>query len=186
MRKKKASRRVLSSRYRRIIFLGVVIGAASVVVGAAKSISRQSTAFNSESASATRDLSTSAGKKYVTVKVAGRDVQVDPQTGQIRPLTPEEAKQLADGLKVMLNRSTDGLVPVQHADGSVSMDLEGRFQNVAVAKTNADGSVTQSCLDNPEAAASFFGIDPQLLGVEFKNQPNAQPARVPPTKASRQ
>ena len=60
-----------------------------------------------------------SGKQYVTVKVAGREVQVDAQTGQIKPLTPEEAKRLADGLKVMLNKSTEGLVEVHHADGSV-------------------------------------------------------------------
>ena len=85
-----------------------------------------------------------SGKKYVTVKVAGREVQVDPQTGQIKPLTPEEAKRLADGLKVMLNNSTEGLVEVHHADGSVSMDLQGRFQHVMVARTEADGTLTQS------------------------------------------
>src|SRR4030095_13569539 len=47
-----------------------------------------------------------SGKKNSTVKVAGREVKVDPQTGKIKPLTPEEAKRLADGLRVMLNNST--------------------------------------------------------------------------------
>ena len=124
-----------------------------------------------------------SGKKYITVKVAGRDVQVDPQTGQIKPLTPEEAKRLADGLKVMLNQSTEGLVEVHHADGSVSMDLQGRFQHVMVGRVEADGTLTQSCVDNPQAAASFFGIDPQLLGVEpAKGAANQQPVRSKPTK----
>jgi hypothetical protein len=122
-----------------------------------------------------------SGRNYVTVRVAGQNVQVDPETGQIKPLTPQEAKQLADGLKVMLNRSSKGLVQKRHPDGSVAMDLEGRFQNVAVARINEDGSVTQSCIDNPQAAASFFGIDPQLLGVEpGKTEPVNQPARVRP------
>jgi len=115
--------------------------------------------------------------KYRTVRVAGQDVQVDAQTGQIRPLSPQEAQRLADGLKRMLNRSTDALVEVQHADGSVSMDHDGRFQNAAVARVNEDGSLTQSCVDSPEAAAAFFGLDPKLLGVE------AAPTRqVPPRK----
>ena len=127
-----------------------------------------------------------SGKKYVTVKVAGREVQVDPQTGQIKPLSPEEAKRLADGLKVMLNNSTEGLVEVHHADGSVSMDLQGRFQHVMVARIEADGTLTQSCVDNPEAAASFFGIDPQLLGVEpAKGAATQPPARSKPPKAIR-
>jgi hypothetical protein len=124
----------------------------------------------------------SEAPKYVTVKVAGQDVQVDPQTGQVKPLTPEEAKHLADGLKPMFNRSTEGLKQVRHADGSLSMDLQGRFQNVAVARKNADGTIEQSCVDNPEAAANFFGIDPQLVGVEPVKGVPSKPVRTPARK----
>ena len=124
-------------------------------------------------------------QQYVTVKVAGRDVQVDPQIGQIRPLSPEEAQKLADGLRTMLNRSTEGLVRQPHPDGSVSMDLRGRFQNLVVARTNADGTVGQSCVDNPEAAAEFFGIDPQLLGVQRTQGATNQPVTASARKASR-
>lgn len=112
---------------------------------------------------------------YRTVRVAGQELQVDG-SGQIRPLSPQDAQRLAEGLKRMLNKSNDGLVEVQHADGSVSTDLQGRFQNVTVARVNEDGTLTQSCIDNPEAAAAFFGIDPKLLGVE-SNQNQPAPAR---------
>ena len=104
-----------------------------------------------------------SNENFVTVKVAGQDVQVNGQTGQIKALTPEEAKKLAAGLKQLVNQSTEGLVQVRHADGSVSMDLEGRFQNVTVVRVNKDGSVSQSCVDNPQAAGAFFGIDPKLI-----------------------
>ncbi|HKO45251.1 MAG TPA: hypothetical protein VJU84_18390 [Pyrinomonadaceae bacterium] len=108
-------------------------------------------------------------KKIVTirnlklVKVAGQEVKVDTQTGQIAELTPEEARKLAVGLKKMINQSTEGLQQVHHSNGSVSVDLQGRFQNVTVARVNKDGRVSQSCVDNPRAAAKFFGIDPQLI-----------------------
>jgi hypothetical protein len=105
----------------------------------------------------------------VTVKVAGQDVKVDGTTGQMQELTPEEAQKLAAGLKQMVNQSTEGLEQVQHYDGSVSMDLKDRFQNVTVARVNKDGSITQSCVDNPQAAAAFFGIDPKLI----ERQPNS-------------
>lgn len=82
---------------------------------------------------------------------------------QIRPLTQEEAQQMAEGLRELVNQSSEGLKQVQHADGSVSMDLQGRFQSVALAKRTADGGVTQSCVDNPEAAAAFLGIDRELI-----------------------
>ena len=183
MSKKKANRPASSKRYRRLTVLIVVIGVTLLAVVTATAISRRrSTVLASRQVSVPQNAYSNVGEKYVTVRVAGRDVQVDPQTGQVKPLTPEEAKQLADGLKVMLNRSTDGLTQVRHSDGSVSTDLEGRFQNVAVAKTNPDGTITQSCIDSPEAAASFFGIDPQLLGVELKAGSAIKPPRVSPSR----
>ena len=78
-------------------------------------------------------------------------------------LTPEDAQTLAEGLKPLINDSAEGLTQVQRPDGSVSMDLEGRFQNVTVAKIEADGSVSQSCVNNLDAAADFFGIDRQTV-----------------------
>ena len=70
----------------------------------------------------------------------------------------------------MLDDSADGLRQVKHADGSVSIDLEGRFQNVTVARVNAEGTVDQSCVDNPRAAAKFFRIDRKLI----ENAPTAR------------
>jgi hypothetical protein len=36
------------------------------------------------------------------------------------------------------------------------MDLQGRFQNVTIAKKNDDGSVSAACVDSPEAASAFL------------------------------
>lgn len=96
---------------------------------------------------------------------------------QIRALTQEEAQQLAEGIKALVNQSTDGLKQVKHADGSVSMDLEDRFQNVALAKKTADGNVAQSCVDNPEAAAAFLGIDRELIDRTTAPAKKRQPAK---------
>jgi hypothetical protein len=113
--------------------------------------------------------------KNATVKVAAQEMPVDSQ-GQIRPLTADEAKKLAEGLKGMLNKSSEGLVEQHNADGSVEMDLQGRFQSVTVARVNKDGSVTQSCVDNPRAAGAFFGIDPKSIETPKRGmtQPNPQ------------
>jgi hypothetical protein len=91
---------------------------------------------------------------YVPVNMGGKKLQVNAQALQQGPLTQEQAQQLAEALKD--NKSTDGLVQVQNPDGSVSMNLQGRFQNVAVAKKNDDGSVSQACLDNSAAAGAFL------------------------------
>jgi hypothetical protein len=161
----------------------VVIAVAAITVASKQLAGSKTTA--TPVAQTTHSATPATARNFVTVKVAGRDVQVDPQTGQIKPLTPEEAKQLADGLKTMLNKSTEGLEQVKNADGSVSMDLQGRFQNVAVARVNEDGSVEESCIDEPQQAATFFGIDPKLLGVE-PVKGAAQPiVKSPARKASK-
>jgi hypothetical protein len=94
------------------------------------------------------------GSKFVTVEIAGRRVQVNAQTMQQGPLTQDQAQQIAAALKD--NTSTDGLVQIQNEDGSISMDLQGRFQDVVLARKNDDGSVAQGCVDNSAAAGSFL------------------------------
>lgn len=90
---------------------------------------------------------------YVT-DVGRKKLQVDARTLQQGPLTPQQAQQIAEALKD--NQSTEGLVQVQRPDGSVSIDLDGRFQNITLAKKNDDGSVSQACVDNSKAASAFL------------------------------
>jgi hypothetical protein len=92
---------------------------------------------------------------YVTVEVGGKKVRVNAQTLQQGPLTADESRQLAAQLEG--NKATDGLVQEKHKDGTVSVDLQGRFQNVTMAKRNDDGTVSSACVDTPEAAGAFLG-----------------------------
>jgi len=91
---------------------------------------------------------------YVTVEVGGRKLRVNAQTLQKGPLTQAEAEQLAEQLEG--NKATEGLVQEKHKDGTVSVDLQGRFQNVTMARRNDDGTVSASCVDTPEAARAFL------------------------------
>jgi Tfp pilus assembly protein FimT len=156
----------------------VLVVAAILAIAAVTVVSRQRASANVASP-ADKSLQVAGKSNFIQVKVAGQDVEVDSQTGKIRPLTPEEAQKLAAGLKDMVNQSTEGLEQVQHADGSVSMDLKGRFQNVTVARVNQDGSISQSCVDNPQAAGAFFGIDPKLIENPDTKPTNNQPNPVP-------
>lgn len=90
---------------------------------------------------------------YVTVEVGGRKVRVNAQTLQ-EPLTAEQSQQLTEQLEG--NKATDGLVEERHADGTVSVDLQGRFQNVTMARRNDDGTISAACVDTPEAAREFL------------------------------
>jgi len=148
--------RIPSSHVRRLIWISIIV--AIFALGATAAVSLR--AKRPASSAHTNNTYTNLRSRVET------PVPLDSQTGQVRPLTQEEAQRLAAGLKQLANQSTDGLQSVRHADGSVSMDLQGRFQNVAVAKLDEDGKLTQSCIDNPESGAVFFGIDPQLVGVK--------------------
>lgn len=169
--------RIPSKKIRRLGLLSIIV--AVFALGATAAISlranqAKSQAKNSSSPASSAQTNDTRGNLRFG---AHPPVPLDPQTGQVRPLTQEEAQKLAAGLKELVNQSTDGLQSIQHADGSVSIDLQGRFQSMAVAKRDEDGKLTQSCVDNPQSAAAFFEIDPQLVGVQATPKTNtaAQP-----------
>ncbi len=61
----------------------------------------------------------------------------------------------ARALERMTSRSDEGLTAVEHADGSVSVDLQGRFQSLLKVQRTDDGTVSTSCnhVDAPKATA---------------------------------
>jgi hypothetical protein len=138
-----------------------------LAAGAASAQASDSTTAPGAAPSAANSTTTAPAnvkpRNYVTANSAGMVVVIDRTTGATRALTAEEAQHLAQGIEQLLNQSTDGLVQVHRADGSVSMDLQGRFQNVMLAKKEDDGSISQACVDNDLDAAAFFEIDPDLL-----------------------
>jgi hypothetical protein len=144
--KKKNYQRGLSTprtRVRAAIFASILI-----VAGAVTAIARY------ESRKPVINATAQPASNFVTVEVGGKKIQVNALRLQQGPLTQDQSQQIADALKD--NKSTDGLVQVQHADGTVEMDLQGRFQNVMLAKKNDDGSVSEACVDSPEAASAFL------------------------------
>lgn len=81
---------------------------------------------------------------------AGMRAYLDPETGElVVGVLPASEIELDADTQNALRRDTEGLKIVQHADGSVSMDLDGRFQNVSVARIDENGVVTV-CDDNVE------------------------------------
>ena len=161
--------------------IGIAVAATVLVIGVVTALSMQKGQTQqtqqiqvAKVAERKPQVANQSYRNYVTSNAAGQTVVLDRQTGQSRPLTPEEAARLAEGLKQMLSQSTEGLVAVHHADGSISMDLQGRFQNVLLAKKEDDGTISTACVDNVENAAAFFEIDPELVGAAVraaKSQP---------------
>jgi hypothetical protein len=99
-------------------------------------------------------------KKYV----ATRAITVDPQTGTLRLPTPQETQDLVDSLVEMTNRSMDGLQVTTLANGTKSVDIDGRFQSVMLARPSEDGTWEMKCVTTFDEATEFLGI------VEDKTQ----------------
>ncbi len=167
-RQEKKTGRDTSMRTRRFRVIGVV---AIVIVFAVAATAISMQASKGETPSVPQANSQSNSSRNALPLRTAQDGHSLTQS-QIRPLTQQEAEQMAAGLKELVNQSTEGLTQVHHADGSVSMDLKGRFQSVALAKRSDDGNVAQSCVDNPQAAAAFLGIDRELIDGVKTNSPS--------------
>ena len=74
----------------------------------------------------------------------GSIVQLDAARG-----TPVEdpvlSPEIQAGLAELINTSTEGLVEQRHPDGTVTVDLQGRFQSAMVATIGKDGKVVARC-----------------------------------------
>jgi hypothetical protein len=135
---------------RKRVFRAAVFACALLVAGVATYASRNAAPSKAEPAAA----NTQTADPYVTVEVNGKKVRVNAQTLQQGPLTQAESRQLAEQLEG--NQTSEGLVQEKHGDGTVAVDLQGRFQNVTLAKRNDDGTVSAACVDTPAAAGAFL------------------------------
>lgn len=89
-------------------------------------------------------------------QTAALRVHLDPETGEIVPVTGLDKAELERQMSQMLNRSSAGLREVRHADGGVSVDLEGRFQSLSVATTDSTGAVQTRCVTNGQESRDFL------------------------------
>lgn len=82
-------------------------------------------------------------EETLEVGTAAMRAYINPETGQLevkRAVVPES--ELDAETREALRRDTEGLIPVYHADGSVSVNLQGRFQNATVLHKGENGLVT--------------------------------------------
>lgn len=83
----------------------------------------------------------------------GMRVYRDPQTGRLGPPPPGvQPPGLSAAELRMLNRSDQGLVQRVLPHGGVAVDLQGRYQNMAVATVDEDGRAAVNCQLTPAQA----------------------------------
>lgn len=141
-----------------VLVLGVETNTAAQTVGVEPAGSEKSTARTGD-----------RNDRDVRVDVGGAQVAIDPQTGRLRPPTREESQKLLKGMRRLVNQSPEGLKVTQHPDGSESVDLDGRFLSLSVAKRNADGTVSTECVKNTGEAAAFWGVNAKAAKNAAKN-----------------
>ena len=155
-----------------------ILAAVAVIATAAVTVVSRQRAGAEKSQRHNAALAAPNAKNFVTLKVGGQDVKVDGRTGEIKPLTQEEAQAMVAGVSKMVNQSTEGLTQVQNADGSVSLDLKDRFQNVTIARQNEDGTVSTSCVDNTKSAGRFFAVEAPGDSTNENRRPAKAPVRA--------
>lgn len=70
-------------------------------------------------------------------------------------------------LRNALSRSGEGLVLERSASGAVSVDLQGRFQNVSVARIDADGEIRMGCVASHASLAEFLSAHPEASKEDY-------------------
>jgi hypothetical protein len=68
-------------------------------------------------------------------------------------------RQLAEYIRQKTNRSTAGLVEQVGPDGSLTVDLEGRFQHLMLGKLNPHGQTKTGCISDIRQANAFYSRD---------------------------
>ena len=92
---------------------------------------------------------------------AGMRIYRDPETGEIGPPNP----QFVPPAESSLSQDATGLKAVTLPDGSVMVDLQGRFQEAMIIQLDANGHPVKNCVSDPEAA--------------LKQAPVAAPSQTP-------
>ena len=89
--------------------------------------------------------------------LAGRKIRIDKQTGRLRDLSEQEARELVSTLTAMTTRSES---EATSGSGATLVQMNG-FDHVLVGRPNADGSVDVQCVANVDEAVSFLSQTPK-------------------------
>ena len=100
--------------------------------------------------------------------------------GKLRAITAEEARALVDGMARYVDQSSEGLTPVRHENGAISVDLDDRFQSVSMARVAADGSAVVRCVSTKEEAEQFLAKDGKTAKAKKASGKRARVMRSAP------
>ena len=91
---------------------------------------------------------TVAAKPAIAPARAGLVIAWDPESRTFTMPAPDRSVVLSAAERNAISRSFAGLTQIHHPDGSVSVDLQGRFQEFNVVHMGLDGKPVFHCLDD--------------------------------------
>lgn len=83
---------------------------------------------------------------------------VDKETGRVRMPTQQEVDEVVSNLSSLGQRPAENLQQSAQASGAISLDLDGGFAGVMLARPNPDGTWETKCVFTLEEGAEFLGI----------------------------
>ena len=131
------------------IRLGILLGAVAAV-----SILIVSLTGAMPLAASTNSEQAAQARKYK----ATRAFVVDKETGKSRMPTQQEVDEVVANLTALGQRPTEALQQSSQATGAVSIDLDGGFGGILLARPNEDGTWETKCVFTLEEGAEFLGI----------------------------
>jgi hypothetical protein len=96
------------------------------------------------------------------VTLAGRKVRIDKNSGKLRDLSQQEARELVATLTAMTTRTERA---AQTQSGGTLARIDG-FDHVLVGRPNEDGTTDVRCVESLEEAVSFLSQQPKSVGKE--------------------
>ena len=104
----------------------------------------------------------STGGDAAAVTLAGRKIRIDKESGKLRELSQQEARELVATLSAMTTRSDR----VAAVPGGATLVQRTGFDHVLVGRPNEDGSVDVECVSSLDVAVSFLSQQPKSSGRE--------------------
>jgi hypothetical protein len=98
----------------------------------------------------------SAAPAAVPGAAAGMLVAIDPETGGLVPPTADQVRRLTAVERTGLMRTAEGLTEVRLPDGSVMMDLQGRFMEFSLARLDRAGCPHFLCVSDEAELRTFL------------------------------
>jgi len=138
----------------------LAIGAGLILLVAPDALANQAAKGNRPAAA--------GDKEEIAVDVNGATVSVDKH-GKLRAPTREETAALLEAMSKHLDQSTDGLQIRTLPDGTRTVDLQDRFQDVSLAKVQG-GKVVTACVGTKAEARTFL------------EKTGSEPSRTKPAK----